>query len=76
VTAHPQAAALAAGSEPVAHLVDPYPAHLEALGDVGERDLLGVQAFWQEIAKGCIILLAVLFDVWVTRTSAAAATKK
>ncbi|MGD0483068.1 MAG: ABC transporter permease [Gemmatimonadales bacterium] len=38
-------------------------------------DLLGVQAFWQEIAKGGIILLAVLFDVWVTRTSAAAATK-
>lgn len=27
-------------------------------------DLLGVQAFWQEIAKGVIILLAVLFDVW------------
>jgi ribose transport system permease protein len=39
-------------------------------------DLLGVQAFWQEIAKGGIILLAVLFDVWVTRTSAAAATQK
>ena len=38
-------------------------------------DLLGVQAFWQEIAKGLIILLAVLFDVWVTRTSTAAATK-
>ncbi len=38
-------------------------------------DLLGVQAFWQEIAKGGIILLAVLFDVWVTRTSAAAAAK-
>ena len=38
-------------------------------------DLLGVQAFWQEIAKGVIILLAVLFDVWVTRTSAATATK-
>jgi len=38
-------------------------------------DLLGVQAFWQEIAKGGIILLAVLFDVWVTRTSAAAATQ-
>jgi len=27
-------------------------------------DLLGVQSFWQEIAKGAIILLAVLFDVW------------
>ena len=27
-------------------------------------DLMGVQAFWQEIAKGAIILLAVLFDVW------------
>lgn len=39
-------------------------------------DLLGVQSFWQEIAKGGIILLAVLFDVWVTRTSAAAATKR
>lgn len=26
-------------------------------------DLLGVQSFWQEIAKGVIILLAVLFDV-------------
>ncbi len=39
-------------------------------------DLLGVQAFWQEIAKGVIILLAVLFDVWVTRTSAAAATQR
>ncbi len=32
-------------------------------------DLLGVQAFWQEIAKGLIILLAVLFDVWVKRTN-------
>ena len=30
-------------------------------------DLLGVQAFWQEIAKGGIILLAVLFDVWTKR---------
>ena len=30
-------------------------------------DLLGVQAFWQEIAKGAIILLAVLFDVWTKR---------
>lgn len=39
-------------------------------------DLLGVQSFWQEIAKGSIILLAVLFDVWVTRTSAATATKR
>jgi ribose/xylose/arabinose/galactoside ABC-type transport system permease subunit len=39
-------------------------------------DLLGVQAFWQEIAKGGIILLAVLFDVWVTRASAAAATRQ
>ena len=38
-------------------------------------DLLGVQAFWQEIAKGGIILLAVLFDVWMTRASAAAASK-
>jgi ribose/xylose/arabinose/galactoside ABC-type transport system permease subunit len=27
-------------------------------------DLMGVQSFWQEIAKGAIILLAVLFDVW------------
>jgi len=27
-------------------------------------DLMGVQAFWQEISKGAIILLAVLFDVW------------
>jgi ribose/xylose/arabinose/galactoside ABC-type transport system permease subunit len=33
-------------------------------------DLLGVQAFWQEIAKGGIILLAVLFDVWVKRADA------
>jgi len=32
-------------------------------------DLLGVQAFWQEIAKGAIILLAVLFDVWMKRTN-------
>jgi len=39
-------------------------------------DLLGVQAFWQEIAKGLIILLAVLFDVWVTRASAAAASRE
>ena len=39
-------------------------------------DLLGVQAFWQEIAKGGIILLAVLFDVWVTRASAAAAARE
>ena len=30
-------------------------------------DLLGVQSFWQEIAKGVIILLAVMFDVWVKR---------
>ena len=30
-------------------------------------DLLGVQSFWQEIAKGIIILLAVLFDVWMKR---------
>ena len=30
-------------------------------------DLLGVQAFWQEISKGAIILLAVLFDVWTKR---------
>ena len=33
-------------------------------------DLLGVQSFWQEIAKGVIILLAVLFDVWMKRTDA------
>ena len=33
-------------------------------------DLLGVQAFWQEIAKGGIILLAVLFDVWMKRMDA------
>ena len=33
-------------------------------------DLLGVQAFWQEIAKGVIILLAVLFDVWMKRADA------
>jgi ribose/xylose/arabinose/galactoside ABC-type transport system permease subunit len=31
-------------------------------------DLIGVQAFWQEIAKGTIILLAVLFDVWMKRS--------
>jgi ribose/xylose/arabinose/galactoside ABC-type transport system permease subunit len=30
-------------------------------------DLLGVQAFWQEIFKGAIILAAVLFDVWTKR---------
>ena len=30
-------------------------------------DLLGVQSFWQEIAKGAIILLAVMFDVWVKK---------
>lgn len=30
-------------------------------------DLLGVQSFWQEIVKGAIILLAVLFDVWTKR---------
>jgi ribose/xylose/arabinose/galactoside ABC-type transport system permease subunit len=30
-------------------------------------DLLGVQSFWQEIAKGVIILLAVMFDVWVKK---------
>lgn len=30
-------------------------------------DLLGVQAFWQEITKGGIILAAVLFDVWTKR---------
>jgi ribose/xylose/arabinose/galactoside ABC-type transport system permease subunit len=33
-------------------------------------DLLGVQSFWQEIAKGIIILLAVLFDVWMKRLDA------
>ncbi|HVO35120.1 MAG TPA: ABC transporter permease [Gemmatimonadales bacterium] len=33
-------------------------------------DLLGVQSFWQEIAKGVIILLAVLFDVWMKRMDA------
>lgn len=33
-------------------------------------DLLGVQSFWQEIAKGIIILLAVTFDVWTKRTHA------
>jgi len=33
-------------------------------------DLLGVQAFWQEIAKGAIILLAVLFDVWMKKMDA------
>lgn len=32
-------------------------------------DLLGVQSFWQEIVKGIIILLAVLFDVWTKRGS-------
>ncbi|HEX9726884.1 MAG TPA: ABC transporter permease [Gemmatimonadales bacterium] len=32
-------------------------------------DLLGVQSFWQEIVKGTIILLAVLFDVWTKRGS-------
>jgi len=32
-------------------------------------DLLGVQAFWQEISKGGIILAAVLFDVWTKRGS-------
>jgi ABC-type xylose transport system permease subunit len=30
-------------------------------------DLLGVQSFWQEIAKGAIILLAVTFEVWTKR---------
>ena len=30
-------------------------------------DLLGVQSFWQEIAKGAIILFAVTFDVWTKR---------
>jgi ribose/xylose/arabinose/galactoside ABC-type transport system permease subunit len=33
-------------------------------------DLLGVQSFWQEIAKGVIILLAVTFDVWTKRKHA------
>jgi ribose/xylose/arabinose/galactoside ABC-type transport system permease subunit len=33
-------------------------------------DLLGVQSFWQEIAKGVIILLAVLFDVWMKKADA------
>ncbi|MDH5198526.1 MAG: ABC transporter permease, partial [Gemmatimonadota bacterium] len=32
-------------------------------------DLLGVQSFWQEIVKGAIILLAVLFDVWTKRST-------
>jgi ribose/xylose/arabinose/galactoside ABC-type transport system permease subunit len=30
-------------------------------------DLSGVESFWQEIAKGAIILLAVLYDVWTKR---------
>jgi ribose/xylose/arabinose/galactoside ABC-type transport system permease subunit len=30
-------------------------------------DLMGVQSFWQEIVKGGIILMAVLFDVWTKR---------
>ena len=34
-------------------------------------DLVGVQSFWQEIAKGIIILLAVLFDVWTKRARGA-----
>ncbi len=33
-------------------------------------DLLGVPSFWQEIAKGVIILLAVLFDVWMKKADA------
>lgn len=36
-------------------------------------DLLGVQAFWQEISKGGIILAAVLFDVWTKRRSSGSA---
>jgi putative xylitol transport system permease protein len=35
-------------------------------------DLLGVQSFWQEIVKGVIILLAVLFDVWTKRGTSSA----
>jgi ribose/xylose/arabinose/galactoside ABC-type transport system permease subunit len=35
-------------------------------------DLLGVQSFWQEIVKGGIILMAVLFDVWTKRGAARA----
>ena len=35
-------------------------------------DLMGVQAFWQEIAKGAIILLAVLFDVWTKQRNGGA----
>jgi len=35
-------------------------------------DLLGVQSFWQEIVKGVIILLAVLFDAWTKRGAARA----
>jgi ribose/xylose/arabinose/galactoside ABC-type transport system permease subunit len=35
-------------------------------------DLLGVQSFWQEIVKGGIILLAVLFDAWTKRGAARA----
>jgi ribose/xylose/arabinose/galactoside ABC-type transport system permease subunit len=34
-------------------------------------DLLGVPSFWQEIAKGVIILLAVLFDVFMKSGRAA-----
>lgn len=30
-------------------------------------DLLGIPSFWQEIAKGAIILLAVMFDAWSKR---------
>jgi ribose/xylose/arabinose/galactoside ABC-type transport system permease subunit len=36
-------------------------------------DLMGVQAFWQEISKGAIILLAVLFDVWTKRRNSTSA---
>jgi ribose/xylose/arabinose/galactoside ABC-type transport system permease subunit len=35
-------------------------------------DLLGVPSFWQEIVKGAIILLAVLFDVAVKKAGKAA----
>ena len=32
-------------------------------------DLMGVPSFWQEIAKGAIILLAVSFDLWTKRSA-------
>ena len=56
------------------HRIKTLSPRLEALKQVLKVDApAALEAFWQEIAKGVIILLAVLFDVWVKQKGAARA---